>query len=126
MGLVTLASHITLQRRLSRFWSGTDSYNSVLSKTPGETVADQYFHGTEFPVLNLHSHACYLYSITKVLGVDFDESGVTIRPELPVDSYRLDSLLLGVVKKSAGHYEGWYAPSRPGTWNVRIVLPEEV
>ena len=107
-------------------WSGTDSYNSELSKTPGETAADPNFHGTEFPVLNLHSHACYLYSITKVLGVDFDESGVTIRPELPVESYRLDSPLLGVVKKAAGHFEGWYAPSRPGTWSVRIILPEEV
>ena len=107
-------------------WSGTDSYNSMLSKTPGETVADQYFHGTEFPVLNLHAHACYLYSATKVLGVEFTESGVTLSPELPVDSYRLDSPLLGVIKKAAGHYEGWYAPSQPGTWSIEIKLPESV
>jgi hypothetical protein len=107
-------------------WSGNDSYNSTISTTPGEAVADKNFHGTEFPVLNLHAHACMLYSAVKVLGVEFTGAGLTVRPELPVESYRLDSPLLGVAKLKTGHYEGWYGPSRPGTWTVEVKLPEQV
>src|SRR5579872_1577353 len=45
-------------------WSGPDSYNAPFSKTPGATGSPG-FKGTDFPVLNLHSHACFLYSATK-------------------------------------------------------------
>jgi hypothetical protein len=40
-----------------------------------------------------------------------------------LDSYRFDSPLVGVVK-SQTRFEGWYGPSRSGTWTVRITLPE--
>ena len=107
-------------------WSGNDSYNSTLNKLPGGAANEQYFHGTDFPVLNLHSHACYLYGATKLLGIEFTEAGVKVRPALPVESYRFDSPLLGVAKSGAGRYEGWYAPSRPGEWTVEITLPEKL
>ena len=107
-------------------WSGTDSYNSILSSHPGETVNDPYFHGTDFPVLNLHAHACSLYSITKLLNIEFTEAGLNISPELPIASYRFDSPLIGVAKSPAGHYEGWYAPLRSGNWTVSILLPEKI
>ena len=105
-------------------WSGNDSYNSPLNQQPGEAANLQFFHGTDFPVLNLHSHACFLYSATKLLGIEFTEAGVNLKPKLPVESFRLDSPLIGVSKSSAGKYAGWYAPSRPGTWTLRITLPE--
>jgi hypothetical protein len=107
-------------------WSGNDSYNSTLNKLPGGAANEQYFHGTDFPVLNLHSHACYLYGATKLLGIEFTEAGVKVRPALPVESYRFESPLLGVAKSGAGRYEGWYAPSRPGEWTVEITLPEKL
>ena len=107
-------------------WSGNDSYNSLLNKLPGAAANEQYFRGTDFPVLNLHSHACYLYSAAKLLGIEFNETGVKVRPNLPVDSYRFESPLLGVSKSSAGRFEGWYAPSRPGNWTVEITLPEKL
>lgn len=106
-------------------WSGPDNYNSSLSKHPGATVEGQFFNVVQFPVLNLHSHACALYSITKVLNVDFTEDGLSLSPDLPVDSYRFDSPLLGVAKQGPGHFEGWYAPSKPGTWTLKITLPEQ-
>ena len=106
-------------------WSGNDSYNSPLNKQPGEAANLQFFHGTDFPVLNLHSHACFLYSATKLLGIEFTEAGVNLRPTLPMESFRLDSPLIGISKSSVGQYEGWYAPSRPGTWTVKITLPEQ-
>ena len=76
-----------------------------------------------FPVLNLHAHACSLYSASKLLGLEFTGDGLNLNLGLPLDSYRFDSPLVGVVK-TRGRFEGWYAPSRSGTWTVRITLPE--
>lgn len=104
-------------------WSGNDSYNSPLSKRPGEAANEPFFHGTDFPVLNLHAHACSLYSATKLLGLQFTGDGLKLNLGLPLDSYRFDSPLVGVVK-TRGRFDGWYAPSRSGTWTVRITLPE--
>lgn len=104
-------------------WSGNDSYNSPLNKIPGGAANEPFFHGTDFPVLNLHSHACSMYSVTKLLNLEFTETGLNISPDLPLDSYKFDSPLLGIAKSGPGRYEGWYAPSRPGRWTVRITLP---
>jgi hypothetical protein len=105
-------------------WSGNDSYNSPLNKNPGGAANEPFFHGTDFPVLNLHSHACSLYAATKLLGLEFTAEGLNLNLGLPIDSYRLDSPLVGVVKTEAG-FEGWYAPSRTGKWTVRITVPED-
>ncbi|HUB19440.1 MAG TPA: hypothetical protein VL990_12450 [Acidobacteriaceae bacterium] len=106
-------------------WSGTDSYNSPVSKTPGATASDRVFHGIDFPVLNLHSHACFLYSATKLLGIEFTAAGVNLRPVLPGTPYNFSSPLVGLARPAPGRYEGWYAPSRPGRWVVRIELPPQ-
>ncbi len=105
-------------------WSGPDCINSVVSRTPGETVSSGFLHYTDFPVMNLHSHACSLYSLTKLLGLEFTETGVQLRPVLPLDSWSFESTLLGVQKLSTG-YEGWYAPLTPGSWEIRIRLPKQ-
>ena len=104
-------------------WSGNDSYNSPLNKHPGGAANEPFFHGTDFPVLNLHSHACSLYSASKLLGLEFTVSGLNLNLGLSLDSYSFDSPLVGVLK-TEGRFEGWYAPSRPGSWTLRITLPE--
>jgi hypothetical protein len=106
-------------------WSGPDTYNSVLSADAGKTVAGQFFSVIDFPVLNLHSHACYLYGVAKLLGVEFTPEGMTLAPEVPAAAYRFDSPLLGVVKKGVGKYEGWYKPAQAGTWTITVKLPEQ-
>ena len=107
-------------------WSGNDSWNSPLSKHPGAAANDPYFHGTDFPVLNVHSHACFLYSAVKLLGIEFTESGFNVSPELAAGEYRFDSPLFGVSRSASGKYEGWYAPSQSGKWTIQIQLPEEI
>ncbi len=107
-------------------WSGTDSYNSTLSKTPGETGADPAFHGIDFPVLNLHAHACFLYSASKVAGIEFTEHGLNLKPAIPEKSFRFESPLVGVIRAADGRFEGWYAPMRPGTWTLQIDLPADL
>src|SRR5581483_5896464 len=59
-------------------WSGPDVLNSALSDKPGETTGGKPFGWTDFPVLNMHTHACPLYSLTKVLGIEFTETGVRL------------------------------------------------
>jgi hypothetical protein len=95
--------------------------NSASSKHPGETTGGKPFGWTDFPVLNMHTHACPLYSLTKLLGFEFSETGVTLAPRLPLASFRFDSSLLGLVKSPRG-YEGWYNPVPRNTWSIRLNL----
>ncbi len=69
-------------------WSGNDSYNSPLSQHPGGAANEPFFHGTDFPVLNLHSHACSLYSATKLVGLEFTGEGLNLNLTLPLESYQ--------------------------------------
>jgi hypothetical protein len=103
-------------------WSGNDSWNSALSKHPGAAASEAFFHGVDFPVLNVHSHACSLYSASKLLGMEFTGAGMRLNLGIPVEEYRFDSPLVGVVR-TKGHYEGWYGPSRRGDWTIEIRLP---
>jgi hypothetical protein len=105
-------------------WSGPDTINSSVSKHPGETVSSGFLHYTDFPVMNLHWHACSLYALSKLLGLEFTEAGLNLTPVLPLPEYRFESPLVGLIKTSAG-FEGWYSPSQPGAWTIRLQLPPE-
>jgi hypothetical protein len=105
-------------------WSGPDTYNSVVSSKPGETINQPFMRWADWPVMNLHAHACSLYSMTRLLGVEFVEDGVHLRPVLPLESYSFESSLLGVSKSTMG-YEGWYAPAASGEWTLHITLPDQ-
>ncbi len=119
-------------------WSGPDTYNSTLSKYPGQTLmgglqpdANRPGHErpvmgtawTDFPVMNMHPHAWPLYCVPKLLGVEFTEEGVELAPTLPMAEYEFSTRLLGLRRTATG-YEGWYEPLRPGTWKMRLRLPE--
>ena len=103
-------------------WSGPDVLNSALSKQPGATTGGKPFGWTDFPVLNMHTHACPLYALTKLMGVEFTESGVNLAPKLPLASFRFESPLLGIIKSARG-YEGWYNPVSENTYRIRVKLP---
>ncbi|HMD98531.1 MAG TPA: hypothetical protein VKM93_14500 [Terriglobia bacterium] len=105
-------------------WSGPDVLNSASSKHPGATTGGRPFGWTDFPVLNMHTHACPLFSIAKLLGVEFTETGLALAPKLPLPSFRFDSPLLGVVKSPRG-YEGWYNPSQRNAWSIRLKVPAD-
>jgi hypothetical protein len=74
--------------------------------------------------MNLHWHACSLYALSKLLGLEFTEAGLNLTPVLPLPEYRFESPLLGLIKTSSG-FEGWYSPSQPGAWTIRLQLPPE-
>jgi Glycosyl hydrolase 36 superfamily, catalytic domain/Glycosyltransferase family 36 len=116
-------------------WSGPDTYNSVLSKHPGQTMFEEQspnvhslpagsgLNWTDYPVMNMHPHAWPLYSAAKLLGLDFQEKGVSFQPTLPMTEYEFTSPLLGF-KKSKDGYTGWYAPLVGGRWDFEIQLPQ--
>jgi hypothetical protein len=114
-------------------WSGPDTYNSVLSRYSGQTMfaeppspdyktqADWGFNWTDFPVMNMHPHAWPLYSAAKLLGLEFHESGVNFKLDLPLAEYEFTSPLLGFKRSKVG-YSGWYAPASAGRWNIELRL----
>ena len=104
-------------------WSGPDTVNSVVSKHPGETLSSGFLRYTDFPVMNLHWHACSLYALSKLLGLEFTEAGLSLTPVLPLAEYRFESPLVGLIKTASG-FEGWYAPSQPGPWTVSLRHPQ--
>lgn len=116
-------------------WSGPDCYNSHLARNPGETLSVEpqttpegdavfpFVNWTDFPVMNMHAHAWPLYSAIKLLGLELDAQGLTLRPTLPVEAYSLSSPLLGLQRNEAG-FQGWYRPSAAGEWRIRFVLPK--
>jgi len=115
-------------------WSGPDTYSSVLSRHPGQTMfaeppspglktqPDWGFNWTDFPVMNMHPHAWPLYSAAKLLGLEFHETGLSLQATLPLDEYEFTSPLLGFRKSKKG-YSGWYAPAAPGRWEIALNLP---
>jgi hypothetical protein len=104
-------------------WSGPDTYNSVVSSKPGEAINESFMRWADWPVMNLHSHACSLYSLARLLGVEFVKDGVLLRPGLPLESYNFESPLPGIGKSKAG-FDGWYAPAASGEWTLPVTLPE--
>ena len=105
-------------------WSGPDTLNSASSKHPGETTGGRPFGWTDFPVFNMHTHACPLYSAVKLLGIEFTETGVNLAPTLPLSSFQFESPLLRLVKSASG-YDGWYNPATRNTFSIRLKLPPE-
>jgi hypothetical protein len=115
-------------------WSGPDYYSSVLSRHPGQTMfaeppstehkaqADWGLNWTDYPVMNMHPHAWPLYSAAKLLGIEFHERGINLKPDLPMEEYAFTSPLLGF-KKSRSGYTGWYDPAGAGVWEIEIALP---
>ncbi|HTP87045.1 MAG TPA: hypothetical protein VMJ34_08855 [Bryobacteraceae bacterium] len=119
----TLARHAAVYPEIwYHNWSGSDCLNSAASKQPGETVNSGFLRYTAWPVGNLHSHAPTMYSLAKVLGLEFGERGVRWAPVAPLETFRFESPLVGLVKTAAG-YEGWYAPAEAGEWEIALALP---
>ena len=120
-------------------WSGPDTYNSDLSKYPGQTHFFEYYitknqldenhmkndpfgiNWTDFPVLNLHPHAWPLFNIIHLIGARFTNKGLELSPKLPEDIYKISSPIIGFEKSKEG-YSGWYAPVIEGIWEISLTL----
>ena len=134
----TLARHAEIYPEVwYGLWSGPDFLNSTLSKYPGQTMFDETIldsdadparicatvNWTDYPVMNMHPHAWPLYTITKLIGVEFTPEGLTLTPTLPLESYRFSSPLFGMEKTPQG-YSGWYEPLVPGTYTIEFCPPQ--
>jgi hypothetical protein len=122
-------------------WSGPDTYNSTLSKHPGHTIFNPFYltgdpkdeskiltstglNFTDFPIMNLHSHAWPVYNIIHLIGAEFNAEGIELSPILPKEEYDFSSPILGFKKSNKG-YSGWYAPLVEGEWKITLKLKKE-
>jgi hypothetical protein len=132
----TLAAHAEAYPNVwYGIWSGPDYYNSVLSDHPGETRysdptsanasehADTGTFWTDFPVMCQHQHAWPLYTLAKLLGLEFEKGGIRVKPNLPMQEFAFKSALVGLSRSKTG-YSGWYDPSVAGSWEVAVLLSE--
>lgn len=116
-------------------WSGPDVYSSVLSRHPGQTMfaetpipgvktqPDWGFNWSDFPVMNMHPHAWPLYTTSKLLGLEFHETGLRLQPRVPLNEYEFSSPLLGFRKSKSG-YAGWYMPAVAGRWEIELKVSD--
>jgi hypothetical protein len=106
-------------------WSGPDTYNSEFSKTPGQVDLELLgVKWTDLPVMNMHPHAWPLYSITKLVGIEFSPQGVDLAPSIPKESFKFHSPLIDLEKTSKG-YVGKYSPKSAGKWRITLKLDKE-
>ncbi|MHA1489752.1 MAG: GH36-type glycosyl hydrolase domain-containing protein [Promethearchaeota archaeon] len=124
-------------------WSGPDTYNSDISKYPGQTHFCKYWltkdpkdeqmmkedlagaiNWTDFPVMNLHPHAWPIYNTINLIGLKATKDGLEFAPSLPKDEYKFSSPLVGFEKSKEG-YSGWYAPNSAGSWKIIVKLSNE-
>jgi hypothetical protein len=119
-------------------WSGPDTYNSHFSKYPGQTLFFEKkedgeknksalpidINWTDFPVMNMHPHAWPLYTVAKLLGIEFTQEGLELTPAIPKDEYEFSAPLLGF-KKTKDTYSGYYSPKKAGEWKVNIKLSDD-
>jgi cellobiose phosphorylase len=115
-------------------WSGPDSYNSDLSKYPGQTMFNESILGgegtnilgsinwTDFPVMNMHPHAWQLYSVSKLLGIEFTGNGLHLAPAIPESEYHFYSKLVSIERKN-NWFKASYQPLREGIYEISIKLP---
>ncbi|MFW9804617.1 MAG: GH36-type glycosyl hydrolase domain-containing protein, partial [Candidatus Thorarchaeota archaeon] len=123
-------------------WSGPDTYNSEFAERPGQTIAVEARGGvqdaleeeeaegfmgvgwTDFPVMNMHPHTWPLYTIGKLMGIEFNSKGVDLAPILPKDEYKFLTPLLEL-QKAKGGYSGKYSPKSSGLWRMSLKLDEQ-
>lgn len=134
----TLARHAEVYPTLwCGILSGPDTYNSVLSETPGQAMLSDLvrkpgaiidhlysrdFGMIDFPVMNMHPHTVTLFGLTKLIGAEFTPEGLNLTPTLPLEKYSFRSPLLGLALEHGG-CSGWYTPSGGSAeFTVRLAL----
>jgi len=124
-------------------WSGPDTYNSHLSKFPGQTIfqeairksdvvesgvndpiVEMAVNWTDFPVMNMHTHAWMLYNATNLAGIHFTPEGIEYAPCLSFEEYKFETPLVGLIKTSY-EYSGWYNPKGEGDFKMSMKLKED-
>ena len=107
-------------------WSGPDTYNSVLSGSPGRTfsIADPEHRKlalswVDFPVYNLHPHAWTLYNAASLFADTFTADGAVFNMGFPEKEYKFDSPLAALERTAEG-FSGRYDPAVSGKWKIEL------
>ena len=68
-----------------------------------------------------------LATLISLVGIEFHPGLIIIRPQLQLQTYTIETALIGVKKSGERlcHYSGHYHPDRPGKFTFHIYLPHE-
>lgn len=77
-------------------WSGPDSYIAGYASRAGQAFYHLATPMTDWPVMNLNLHACFLSALLRLVGVESTHAGLTIMPKLPSEFFSFKSVLLEV------------------------------
>ena len=123
----TLANHADIYPDVwEGTWSGPDTYNSVLSNSPGRTynIEDPEkrklsLSWVDFPVYNLHPHAWTLYNAASLFADSFTIDGAVFNMGFPEKEYKFESPLAALERAPNG-FSGRYCPAVEGKWRIRL------
>jgi len=77
-------------------WSGPDSFNADHARRPGETFYHLPTPGTDFPVMNLNLHACFLLALTRLCGLDPMLDKQVAPALLPTRDFRIETPVISL------------------------------
>jgi len=102
-------------------WSGPDSFNSSYSRRPGETYYNFATPTTDFPVMNLNLHACYLLALLKIM-VEPDAMGISFPMRIPFGTIEIRTPVFQYVVADR-RISGSFAVRNPNNLRLRFPLP---
>ncbi|MCL2008626.1 MAG: hypothetical protein FWG77_11150 [Treponema sp.] len=109
-------------------WSGPDTFNSILSDSPGRTFIindpesrSERLSWIDFPVYNLHPHAWTLYNAASLIADSFTKEGVVFNLGFPELVYKFESPLASLERTERG-FTGSYCPIAEGKWKIELIF----
>jgi hypothetical protein len=88
---------------LSGVWSSSDVWAKDGHSGCGSWEGDYCLHNT-------WTHTASLWGIPTLVGAEFTQQGLIIRPQLDQPSYTIRTPLLGTVKTTDSKFAGWWMP----------------
>lgn len=103
-------------------WSGPDSYIANYAEDAGQA----FYHFTtpmrDFPLMNLNAHACYLYSIVKMAGIEEEYDSIIIGNYLKKRNYSFKSQLYSI-DSTEQSFSLNYSPVSQSDFTIKIEKP---
>ena len=104
-------------------WSAPDSYIADYADNAGEAFYHFATPMCDFPIMNLNSHATYLLSVIKMVGIDADSSGLVIDPHLINEKFVFKSPLIELESYLDKFYFR-YNNNAQNSYHIKIKLPD--
>ena len=80
-------------------WSGPDAYIANYAENAGEAFYHLATPMRDFPIMNLNTHACYLLSVVKLVGIEAFYDSIVVDPKIKNQEFSFKSPFLSIISK---------------------------